>query len=221
MSSKFFQIFVLIGLIFSNAVAIAQKSEAQKEATDSIAWLRNDTSSLKKKKHSPNKATILSAILPGLGQTYNRQYWKVPIIVGAGTIFTILIHSNNHDWQQARKDYNIRLQNEQDGYLKANADPSLYDAYDPKSPYNFMGSGVRTYSTQQLRLIRDSYRRDRDFFIIISALVYTLNIVDAAVFAHLREFEVSEKLSMKINPEIHFDFPQPTAGLSCRFYFKK
>jgi hypothetical protein len=221
MFSKFFLFAVLFYLVFPNGTVLAQTSNTQKEAADSAAWLRNDTSTIKKKKHSPKKATIFSAVVPGLGQVYNRQYWKVPIIAGAGTIFAILINSNHHDWKQADIDYNMRLKNEQDGYVKASADPSLYDAYDPKSPYNFVGSGVRTYSTQQLRLTRDLYRRDRDFFVIISALVYTLNIVDAAVFAHLREFEVSDKVSMKINPEIRFAFAQPTAGISCHFYFKK
>ncbi|MBC7390518.1 MAG: hypothetical protein H7329_14985, partial [Opitutaceae bacterium] len=72
-----------------------------------------------------------------------------------------------------------------------------------------------------LRNLRDSYRRDRDFYIILATLTYALNIVDAAVFAHLREFEVNDKLTMRIDPDIKMvrGTNTPSAGLTLSFNF--
>lgn len=234
----YFRFQVLLFLLFATVFCFGQKKDSlsttkqeiksKQEANDSTAWLRNDTSSVKNKKHSPRRATILSIICPGLGQVYNRQYWKVPILGGLGVFFGIMIASNNHDYQNARKDYRIRLENEADPVYQADRsnktylfDPTRYDAYDPNNPENILNK-VRTYNTAQLRLTRDTYRRDRDFYIIMSGLVYALNIIDATVFAHLREFEVSDKLSMRIDPDIKLaSNTQPYAGLSCSLLFKK
>ncbi len=218
--------FIFSFLLLANGVSFGQKNQKdsskvevknQKLADDSTAWLRTDTSVVKKKKHSPRKATLLSTFVPGLGQVYNRQYWKVPIIGGLGVFFGIMIASNHHDYKNAKEVYRIRKTNVEDGYAKAKLDPSLYDIYDENGPAN---AGIRSYSTDNLRTIRDSYRRDRDYFVILSAVVYALNIVDAAVFAHLREFEVNENLSMRIDPDLRFANMQPMAGLTCRFYLK-
>ena len=204
-----------------DSIAVSkEKIKAQELAKDSAAWLRTDTSSILVKKHSPRKATLLSAVCPGLGQIYNRQYWKTPIILGFGVFFGIMISSNHFDYQQAKKDYNIRLENEADKYVKAKANPNLYDAYDPAYLANAQNN-VRTYNTYALRTTRDGYRRDRDFYIIMSGLVYALNIVDATVFAHLREFKMSEKLSMRIDPDIRLvNNTSLSTGLSCNFVLK-
>lgn len=204
-----------------DSIAVSkEKIKAQELAKDSAAWLRTDTSSILVKKHSPRKATLLSAVCPGLGQIYNRQYWKTPIILGFGVFFGIMISSNHFDYQQAKKDYNIRLENEADKYVKAKANPNLYDAYDPANLANAQNN-VRTYNTYALRTTRDGYRRDRDFYIIMSGLVYALNIVDATVFAHLREFKMSEKLSMRIDPDIRLvNNTSLSTGLSCNFVLK-
>ena len=197
-----------------------EKSKAQELSKDSAAWLRTDTSSVVQKKHSPRKATIYSLVCPGLGQVYNRQYWKAPIIIGVGVFFGIMITSNNFDYQQAKNDYKIRLDNEADKYAKATENPNLYDAYDKNNPAN-LTNNVRTYETYALRTTRDGYRRDRDFYIIMSGVVYALNIIDATVFAHLREFKLSNNMSMRIDPDLRMvNYTCPMAGLSCNFILK-
>lgn len=194
-----------------------KEARLQREVDDSL-WLKVD-SSRSVKKHSPRKATIYSTILPGLGQVYNRQYWKVPVLAGLGTFFCIMISSNNFDLNQANNDYNKRLFNISDGYVSAKKDAGLYDAYDGANPN--LSPGDPTYETNTLKLIRDGYRRERDFYIIMSVVTYALNIVDATVFAHLREFELSTKLSMKIEPDIRLGYgARPITGLSCSLYFR-
>ena len=203
-----------------SVAVLKEKSKAQELARDSAAWLRTDTSSVIQKKHSPRKATIYSLVCPGLGQVYNHQYWKTPVILGLGVFFGIMISSNNFDYQQAKNDYRIRLKNEKDEYKSAKLDPSLYDAYDPINLAN-KTNNVRTYETYSLRSTRDSYRRDRDFYVIMTGLVYALNIIDATVFAHLREFKMNDKLSMRIDPDIKLvNNSSLSAGISCNLVLK-
>ena len=198
-----------------------EKLKAQELSKDSAAWLRTDTNSIQQKKHSPRKATILSAVCPGLGQVYNHQYWKAPIIVGFGVFFGIMISSNNFDYQQAKNDYRIRVENEADPtYGTPQFDASKFDYYDPNNLANKLNN-VRTYETYSLRSTRDGYRRDRDFYFIMAGLVYALNIVDATVFAHLREFKMNEKLSMRIEPDIRMvNYTSLSAGISCNLILK-
>jgi hypothetical protein len=132
-----------------------------------------------------------------------------------------MISSNHFDYTQAKKDYNIRVENEADNYVEAKKDPSRYDAYDPANPANKLNN-VRTYETYSLRSTRDNYRRDRDFYVIMMGVVYALNVVDATVFAHLREFKMSEKLSLRIDPDIKLvNNSSLSAGISCNFVINK
>ena len=129
-------------------------------------------------KHSPAKATIFSAVLPGAGQFYNKKYWKIPILYAgfAGIIYAV-------DFNQDRYlIYRNALQTRTDG------DEATIDEFE----------GV--YNEENLRTLKDFYRRNRDLSIIIGGIVYVLNILDAHVDAHLFYFDVSENLSMKISP---------------------
>lgn len=128
----------------------------------------------------PNKAALLSAVLPGLGQAYNNQYWKLPFIYGGGIIIGQYIK------------YNHQLYNEFRNTLiaEADSDPGTVNPYQ-----QFFGATSLTRN-------RDAFRRNRDFLIIIGAAFYLLNIVDAHVSAHLHEFEVNDNLSLKVSPSI-------------------
>ena len=202
--------------------SLPPKSEVKVDR-DNTNWLSDTTN--QKKKHSPKKATLYSLVLPGLGQVYNRQYYKVPIIAAAGILLVTQISSNNFDLKHANRNLETRSRNDQFPESTKKASPQLFefDAYDPLNPANLNSVGNRTFTADQLRLVRDGYRRDRDFYVIVTALVYALNIVDAAVFAHLREFEVNDKLSLKLDPEIKLVSGAPAAGLclSLNFIQKK
>ncbi len=132
--------------------------------------------------HSPRRASLYSAVLPGLGQAYNGRFWKIPIIY-AGT--GVLVYSIN--WNHTRY---IDLKSALFTYL--NKEGTTGSVYIPSI------GGSRP--EDNVRRTIDRYRRDRDYLIIISGLVYLLNIADAMVDAHLQSFELGDDLSMKVAP---------------------
>ncbi len=131
--------------------------------------------------HSPERAGLYSAVLPGLGQAYNGKYWKIPIIYGAAIVIGYGISVLNDN-------YNI--------YRNANI--AVARQLPEENPF----SGIPGLNLNSLPRAVESSRRDRDFFIIIMAALYGLNIVDAIVDAHLKEFEVNEDLSFNFKPAI-------------------
>lgn len=151
--------------------------------------LVKDSLTVKKKKekhdfkyHSPKKATWMSAALPSLGQFYNRRYWKPPIIyVGLGVSIYFLI-DNQLKFIEARNSYRARLN---------------VPGYTVSAKYSSL-------SADQILADRDFYRNNRDYSIIAIGGVYLLNIIDAAVDAHLRTFDVSDDLSMKVRPSFQY-----------------
>ena len=124
----------------------------------------------------PNKAAIFSAALPGLGQVYNKQYWKVPIIYGA---FLGLFHGIR---------YNHELYSD------------FTNALIEKRGNNPTSALAANFDESTLTTNRDRFRRDRDFLIILAVAAYMINIVEAHVAAHLHEFQVNESLSLNLEP---------------------
>jgi len=142
--------------------------------------LAGDT--IKKFKHSPSKASYLSAVIPGAGQIYNRKYWKVPIIyVGLGVVVYLGINYY-HKFNQFKDTYMFRS-----GY-----DSTKTDYY----PY--------ITSTDILYQNWNYNRRNFELTCIFGSLLYVLNIIDASVDAHLFKFDISDDLSMRIEPNISY-----------------
>ena len=149
--------------------------------------------------HDPKKATLRSLILPGWGQAYNREYWKIPIVYGAiGTLAGIYVY-NNTWYKRARDAFDIRVNRD------TTADTALIH---PK---------LLRYRIQDLQVIRNSFRRDRDYTALYFIIAWGLNIADATVFGHLRDFSVSEDLSLRVNPVFKTN---GNAGLSLVLGFK-
>lgn len=140
--------------------------------------------SVTKVKHSPKKATILSMVLPGAGQVYNKKnwWWKVPLIYGAGgvLIYSAIFYQNGYT--EYRAAYKERIESP----TGLNSDPQ-YNRYQPLT----------------LQSIRDSYRESRDMCYIGLVGVYALQIMDAAVEAHFFDFNINENVSLNIQP--HFN----------------
>jgi len=128
--------------------------------------------------HSPRRAAFLSAALPGLGQVYNEKYWKLPILYAGVATVVYFVDWNNDNYQTFR----TALFAEVDG--------------NPNTVSQFSG----LLNVEQLRLRVNVFRRQRDLTIIVGGLVYLLNIVDALVDAHLKEFDVNENLSLRWGP---------------------
>ena len=191
----YFNIFlVFCCLAIQPFVATAQEKEVLKSA-DSLntVTITIDTSADGKKKskvrvYNPGKAAVRSAILPGWGQVYNKKYWKVPIVYAGLGISAGVFFYNLETYQDTRMAYTIRV----------TEDTARYDE---------IPEYLQPISTESLRYYRDSYRQAMDYSILVFLLIWGLNVVDAAVDAHLKGFDVSPDLSLKFKP-----YYSPNAG---------
>lgn len=129
--------------------------------------------------NKPNIAALYSAVLPGLGQIYNKKYWKLPLVYGGFVFFGYLLNYNHQVYEETR----AALFAIDDGDSRTN----------PKPPYDQLNKDV-------LERGNDFYRRNRDFVIILTVAWYALNIVDAHVDGHLNEFTITDDLSLNIRP---------------------
>lgn len=166
---------------------------------------------------SPKKAAMLSAVFPGLGQIYNRKYWKLPIVYGSigGMIYGLAWNNKTYlEYRNAYIDWSYKL----DG-LPNN---ERYKKIVPKDhDFSVYDSDGEVWFKKQLENKKDSYRRDRDLMIFGVAVVYLINILDASVDAHLSNFDVGEDLSMELSPVITnvSHIGNRSLGLACRFNF--
>jgi len=161
--------------LFIISLASAQVKDSAMHVADS---LKQAEIAHKKLYSSPRKASIMSACLPGLGQIYNRSYWKVPVIYAGLGGFGYLFYVNNihyNDYRQAVI------------YSVNNGDVSVF-------------IDGRNYSQDQLQKIKLDYKKSRDRWAIGVIIVYLVNIIDANVDAHLKTFDVSNDLSLHIEP---------------------
>ena len=126
---------------------------------------------------NPKKSGLYSALVPGLGQLYNRQYWKVPVVyVGIGVAGYFIINNENN-YQSFRKAYIGRINNN-----------------NPTDKY------VGIYTQDQLQQLQNDYSKYLDLTVLLSALGYTLQVLDAITAAHLKNFDISRDISMHMVP---------------------
>lgn len=138
-------------------------------------------------KHDPRIATRRSAILPGWGQAYNKEYWKIPIVYGIIAIPTVLYFYNDSYYKKTKFAYEAR-------FKEANNDPSDVASID---------KDLRNLSITSLQSYRNSFRRDRDYSILYFLLAWGLQVADATVWAHLKQFDVSDDLSLELKPVLN------------------
>jgi hypothetical protein len=141
------------------------------------------------KKHSPRTAAIRSAILPGLGQIYNKKYWKLPIVYGAIGISGGVFFYNLKNYKDTRFAYKVKYNMRQPNATAA--DSALFSKIRPN---------LQPLSEESLRFYRDQFRRDVDYSVLFFIILWGLNVVDATVDAHLKSFDVSPDLSLRIKP---------------------
>jgi hypothetical protein len=148
-----------------------------------------------RKVHSPRRAAFYSAVLPGLGQAYNHQYIKIPLMLGGLGVATGVFMFNFDKYITYRDAYRLRL----NGHY----------TNDPR---------VDVYSPDDLRYLRDGYRQYVDYSVLGFAAVYLYNILDAIVFAHLYHFDISNDLSrVKFGPVIYQHSAYAGFGLTYTF----
>lgn len=189
---------IIILLILSVTSFSCLVSQVAKQDT----IVSSDTSKIK---HSPRKAVIFSAILPGMGQVYNQKYWKVPIIYAAiGTLTYFIIDYN--------KKYNIYV----NGYNDFKDEDPATNSFENIRQWERFSADPSYY----LKSYRDFYRRWRDLDVLILAGVYVLNIIDANVDAHFFNFEIGDDLAIDVKPFIFESLNNSKqVGISLNFKF--
>lgn len=150
---------------------------------------------------APQRAAFYSAVIPGLGQAYNKKYWKIPIIyagMAAGVYFYL---NNDKDYDRFRDAYKRRLAGFTDD--------------------EFYGTGIEpNISTDRLIDAQKTAQKNKDVSIIVSLAFYLINIVDANVDSHLKQYNISDDLSLQPNLDLNPVNVQANYGLSLTYRIK-
>lgn len=196
---KKFILFIILSVVYLNSYA--QDSTLRVQNNDTAAS-PNDTLT-DEQKHSPKKAVLYSVLVPGLGQAYNKKYWKIPIVYAALGTSSYFIYYNYQYFDSLRNAYLIRT----DG------DSTTID--------EFVG-----YSEEAILQEIDRWRGYLDIAVFVTAGIYLFNIIDALVDAHLFYFDVSDDLSFQIKPTIFPSYnyaansSMKSFGLNVKLYLK-
>lgn len=149
---------------------------------------------------APAKAAFYSAILPGLGQIYNKKYWKAPIVWGALAIPTYYYLTNNSNYKRYRTAYKLRKNGFQDEFTD--------------------DLGNERVSLETLERAQEQLRENRDMSLLSGVILYVLQIVEASVNAHLIQFNTDDNLSIRptmVQDPIQFDAPK--VGFTLKYTF--
>lgn len=202
-------IFLFIGCIFfCSAELSAQKKDTSAQKNSAVVkkdgtLVKSDT--VVKLKFRPQVATRRAAILPGWGQATNKEYWKIPLVYGVLAIPGALYFYNDSWYNKTKYAYEAKF--------KAQAptlDSSGLAGIDPQ---------LKNLGLASLQSYRNTFRRDRDYSILYFILAWGLQVADATVFAHLKQFDVSDDLSLQVKPQ--FNPNTRTPGLGLVFNFKE
>ena len=157
--------------------------EAQKNKSVSVIAQKEVTATNKPVAFQPNpkKSALYSAILPGSGQFYNRQYWKVGVIYAAVGVGVYFLVDNTTKYQNYRKAYVNRLTN-----------PNYQD--------EFTGRWAASQTITNLQTLQDQQKKYLDLTYLLTGVGYALQVIDALAFAHLKNFDVSQDISFRLQP---------------------
>ncbi|PKQ44782.1 DUF5683 domain-containing protein [Confluentibacter flavum] len=154
---------------------------------------------------APARAAFYSAILPGLGQAYNKKYWKIPIVLGAIGTGVYFYTTNNKEYNRYRDAYKSRLAGfkNDEFYFDAQGNPLA-------SP---------RVTTEGLERGQEFYRRNKDLSILITVGLYALNIIDANVDAHLMQYNIDENLTLTPHYKLNEIDGKGQTGVTLNFKF--
>ncbi len=186
--------FLIFCILSCSLFASAQKTDSL-IVNDSGTVIRARTTAdtvIKKtdtiRRFSPRKAAIRSAVLPGWGQVYNKKYWKVPLVYAAIGIPAYTFFYNKKWYEETRDAAKMLAPGGDTTGWQSKVDPDLHIFFTTPNSIN------------SLLNYRNEFRKNMDYSILIFLLAWGLNVVDAAVDAHLKGFDVSDDLSLKIQP---------------------
>jgi hypothetical protein len=187
-------------LLMASLPAVCQEEQVQ-ITRDTIFLEAEDTVLLKSyaKRYNPRKALLFAAVVPGLGQVYNKKYWKLPLVYGGFYLIGRQVKTFN------------------DGYVDFKN--HLFYNIENKIPETGINPNINL-TTAQLRRIVDKARRERDFWIIMMGGMYLLQIIDAHVDSHLKEFDLNPNLKVSVTPTMTNDaWVGRQTGMSVTFRF--
>jgi hypothetical protein len=191
----------LLFLLPISLISSAQKADTLKKR-DSLPAATVD--SLIKAQHSPRKAAVRSAIIPGWGQAYNKKIWKIPIIYAALGVTGYIFVDNLQTYKDLKFAYSAK-------YKASLTPPDSSDYWQMKPEY-------LPISAEALKQGRDQFRRYVDYAAVFFIIFWGLNVVDATVDAHLKAFDISPDLSLKIKPS--YNPISNSGGISLVFNFR-
>lgn len=176
-------------------------TKAQQISKRDSAWIEQ---------HSTQRATLYSAVLPGLGQAYNRHYWKVPIVYAGFAVIVYFIDYNTRKYYAYRDGYfNLANDTGDESYKELPSYPAFPERY-PEADI-----------LQNFERNRDAFRRYREISILSFVGFYLLNIIEANISAHFLHFDISEELAFDVRPSLNpIDaLGNKNAGLTLSFKF--
>ncbi len=172
---------LFLGLLAISTYGFAQEATQTEEAPGTqkgnLKPYHDSIYRFKTKIPVPKRAGLYSALLPGLGQIYNKQYWKVGVVLGAAGAVTGFMIFNSGKYNTYEEAYLGRIDN----------DPTTTDTFS-------------NYQTSDLDLLRKTYRKYTEYTVIAGTLCYLLNVLDAFTSAHLRTFDMNKNISFKAMP---------------------
>ncbi len=157
------------------------------------------------KEHSPRKATLYSAVLPGLGQAYNKKYWKIPVVYAGFATMGYFVYFNTskyNEFKQALIDFKD-LSAETNSYLNLIGPGLNPETFDRSLGSTLFSREDEEWFRNQLENNMNYYRRYRDLSFLLTVIWYAMNVIDANVDAHLFYYEISDDISMNIAPDLY------------------
>lgn len=190
--------FVLLHFVY---ICIAQAQKDSLGTGDSIAITRKNTT-VKKKNYAPARNALLFGILPGGGQIYNRSYWKLPIVYGGMAGLGYFMADSGIKYQGYRRAYREAVDD------------------DPTTNFHFR-LDTDSLDATGLKLQRDKFQDQFEYAALGFAAFYALVLADAFVDAHLKDFDISDDLSMGLRPKLQYDQSQNMVLPSVRLTFRR
>lgn len=198
-------------ILFLGFLLLAVQLRAQQADADTVKVLKKIK--LPEEEHSPRKATMYSALLPGLGQAYNKKYWKIPLVYGGFYAIGYFIGWNNKNYQLYKSAYQDWTDDDLETTRYLDIEVVRLRNYDPDNSTDYANLKDALNNQQEY------FRRNRDLLIISILGFYGLNVIDAGVDAHLFNFDISDDLSFNWQPSVVNINSQNIYCINCSFNF--
>lgn len=210
---------IFLGLISLILLGGSKNAVSQRIVADTVSVESNV------KVHSAHKASMYSLMFPGLGQAYNKKYWKIPILYLGIALDVYAINWNTKNYKKYKSAYqDLSLYTDwkyrSEGSTLEEPTSKSYEKIFKTVDFETTSQSDDTYYKTVFQNGKDSYKHDRDLTYIILVGVYVLNIVDAAVDAHFSNFNVNDDLTIRVEPAVSYSaFSGNSLGLRCQITF--